>query len=126
MIRGELDHKRGGHYSPAVRAGDFLFVAGQTPRNAQREIVGTTIEAQTDATLRNLADVLGAAGAAMHQVVKVTVHLADLSLQPAFNAAYARHFPTFLPARTTVGSALNGILVEIDAIAWIGTSGESA
>jgi 2-iminobutanoate/2-iminopropanoate deaminase len=112
----------GGHYSPSIRAGDFVFVAGQTPRDAERRVVGATIEEQTAATIENLRAVLEEAGATLSQVVKATVHLADLSDAPRFDATYARYFPDNPPVRTTVGSVLNGVLVEIDVIAFVGTA----
>jgi 2-iminobutanoate/2-iminopropanoate deaminase len=112
----------GGHYSPSVRAGDFVFVAGQVPRDAERRVVGVTIEEQTAATIENLRAVLEEAGATLSQVVKATVHLADLSDAPRFDATYARYFPDHPPVRTTVGSVLNGVLVEIDVIAFVGTA----
>ncbi len=53
----------GGHYSTSIRAGDFVFVAGQVPRDAERLVVGVTIEEQTAATIENLRAVLEEAGA---------------------------------------------------------------
>ena len=56
----------------------------------------------------------------MADVVKATVHLSDLSLFPRYNTVYAAYFPDPKPTRTTVGSQLLGILVEIDVIAYVG------
>jgi len=112
----------GGHYSPSRRAGDFVFVAGQTPRDAERRIIGTTIEDQTAATIENLRAILAEEGATLEQVVKATVHLADLRDAPRFDATYAAYFPNNPPVRTTVGSVLNGVLVEIDVIAYVGAA----
>ncbi|PMS31627.1 endoribonuclease L-PSP [Trinickia symbiotica] len=112
----------GGHYSPAMVAGGFVFVAGQTPRDAQRRIVGQTIEEQTTAVLDNLSKVLAAAGANLDDVVKVTVYLADLGSFEKFNSVFAKYFSEFKPARTTVECGLPGIMVEIDAIAYVGNS----
>ncbi len=110
----------GGHYSPGVKAGGFIFVSGQTPRNEERRVIGTTIEEQTAATMENIRRVLAASGASLDDVVKATVHLQSLDDAAQFNAAYARYFPNRKPARTTVGSQLNGVLVEIDVIAFVG------
>lgn len=112
---------KGGHYSSNIRAGDFVFVAGQTPRDAGRRIVGATIEEQTEATMENLRAVLAHAGATLGQVVKATVHLADLADAPRFDATYAKYFPNNPPVRTAVGSVLNGVMVEIDVVAFVGT-----
>lgn len=119
MIHRQRDKGRGGHYSHAVRAGDFVFVSGQTPRNANRVVIGKTIEEQTSVTLENVRLTLEAAGGGLEHIVKVGVFLTDLADAPRFNKIYADHFPAFMPARTTVGSALNGVLVEIDVIAYI-------
>jgi 2-iminobutanoate/2-iminopropanoate deaminase len=110
-----------GPYSQGLIAGDFVFVSGQGPLDPQTgKIVGETIEEQTERVLKNIAAILEAAGASMADVVKVAVHLSDLALFQRFNQVYVTHFPDPKPARTTVGSQLPGILVEIDAIAYIG------
>ena len=110
-----------GAYSPGLIAGDFVFVSGQGPLDpATGKIVGETIEEQTTRVLENVKAVLEAAGASMSDVVKVAVHLSDLANFQRFNQVYATFFPDPKPTRTTVGSQLRGILVEIDAIAYIG------
>ena len=111
----------GGHYSSAIVAGGFVFTAGQTPRDASRRVIGDTIEAQTEATLDNLAKVLEEAGTSLSNVVKITVYLTDLTLFPRFNAAYGSRFLGLKPARTTVECGLQGVLIEIDAVAYVGT-----
>src|SRR5262245_21471693 len=111
----------GGAYSPGLRAGDFVFVSGQGPiEPATGQIVGETIEEQTARTLENVKLILEAAGASMADVVKATVHLSDLNLFPRYNTVYATYFPDHKPTRTTVGSQLMGIMVEIDVIAYVG------
>ena len=110
-----------GAYSQAIRAGDFVFVAGQGPLDpGTGKVVGDTIEEQTERTLENVKAILAEAGAGLADVVKSSVHLSDLSLFPRYNEVYARYFPDPKPARTTVGSSLLGILVEIDVIAYVG------
>ena len=110
-----------GAYSQGLIAGDFVFVSGQGPLDPQTgKIVGDTIEEQTARVLQNIAAILEAAGASMADVVKVAVHLSDLGMFQRFNQVYATYFPDPKPARTTVGSQLPGILVEIDAIAFVG------
>ncbi len=111
----------GGHYSPGVVAGGFVFTAGQVPRDAHRKIIGDTIETQTKAALENLRIVLEVGGARLEHVVQVRVHLSDIALAPGFNRIYEAVFGSHKPARTTVGSQLNGVMVEIDAIAYIGS-----
>ena len=110
-----------GAYSQGLRAGDFVFVSGQGPLDPQTgKIVGDTIEDQTARVLENIKAILAAGGAGMADVVKVTAHLSDLALFERYNKVYARYFPDPKPTRTTVGSQLLGILVEIDAIAYVG------
>lgn len=108
-----------GPYSQAVRAGGFLFVAGQGPLDPATRELPVGIEAQTRQVLRNIAAILDAGGCTLDDVVKVTVHLADIGQFAAFNAVYGEYFREPYPVRTTVGSQLPGILVEIDAIALV-------
>jgi 2-iminobutanoate/2-iminopropanoate deaminase len=111
----------GGAYSQALRAGDFVYTAGMGPLHPlTKRVVGETIEEQTAQTLENIKAILAEAGLGMEDVVKTTVHLSDLSLFSRFNETYARFFPDPKPARTTVGSFLLGILVEIDVVAYAG------
>ena len=120
-IRTDEAAAPGGAYSQGLRAGDFVYVSGQGPINpATGEIVGETIEEQTERTLENVKAILAAAGASMADVVKSTVHLSDLSLFARYNEVYARYFPDPKPVRTTVGSELLGIMVEIDVVAYVG------
>jgi len=107
-----------GAYSQALRAGDFVFISGQGPLDpATLEVRGTTIEEQTEHTLRNLEAIAAAAGGSLRDVVKVSAFLSSIELFPGFNAAYERIFDTLpRPARTTTGAELRGILVEIDAV----------
>ncbi len=110
-----------GAYSQGLRVGDFVFVSGQGPLDPQTgEVVGNTIEQQTARVLENIKAILAAAGASMADVVKVSAHLSDLALFERYNEVYASYFPDPKPTRTTVGSQLLGILVEIDAIAYVG------
>jgi 2-iminobutanoate/2-iminopropanoate deaminase len=110
-----------GAYSQGLRAGDFIFVSGQGPLDpATGQIVGETVEEQTARVLENIKAILEAGGATMADVVKVSAHLSDLALFERYNKVYSTYFPDPKPTRTTVGSQLLGILVEIDAIAYIG------
>lgn len=111
--------KPAGPYSHAVSANGFLFTAGFGPVDpATGQIVGAEIGEQTRQVLRNIGTVLASAGLGFGDVVKSTVHLADVTRDFArFNAAYAEFFTEGYPVRTTVGSTLPGILVEIDVVA---------
>ncbi len=109
-----------GPYSPAVRAGGFVFISGQIPAEAGTgEVNRGDIREQTARALQNLRAVLEAAGCVPEQVVKTTVYLTDMLDFAAMNEVYAGFFTTAPPARTTVevASLPLGVGVEIDAIA---------
>ncbi len=111
----------GGAYSQALRVGDFIYVAGQGGKNPETgQMTGDTIEDETRQTLENVKAILEAAGASMADVVKSTVHLADLNNFTRFNAVYSEYFPDPKPVRTTVGSQLLGMMIEIDVVAYVG------
>lgn len=112
-----------GPYRPAVRAGDFLFVSGQLPlAPGTGQVVSDSVEAATERAIQNLAAVLEGNGASLAKVVKTTVYLADMNDFSAMNAVYARHFGESRPARACVESPRlpRGVLVEIEAVAWLG------
>jgi reactive intermediate/imine deaminase len=111
----------GGAYSQGIVANGFLYTSGMGPIEVVTgAVVGTGIEEQTEKTLANLAAVLAAEGLDFSNVVRATVHLQDLQRDfERFNETYEKHFPKPYPVRTTVGSQLDGILVEIDLIAAI-------
>lgn len=113
-----------GAYSQGIAANGFLYTAGFGPHDPQTgRIVGETIEEQTAQVLRNLSAVLKAHGSGLEEVVKATVHLQNLHRDFAgFNAVYRRTFSGPYPVRTTVGSQLADILVEIDVVAVVSTS----
>lgn len=106
-----------GPYSHVVIANGFAFTAGFGPQDPQTGEIPDGVQAQTEAVIRNVERALGVAGLDLSHVVKVTAHLADLADFAAYNEAYERMFPAPYPVRTTVGSQLNGILVEIDVVA---------
>jgi 2-iminobutanoate/2-iminopropanoate deaminase len=106
-----------GGYSQAMIAGDFVFTAGFGPQDPATGQVPKGIEAQTLQVLRNVEAALTAAGSGLDRLVKATVHLATLEDFRAFDAAYRSVVPEPRPVRTTVGSQLADILVEIDVVA---------
>ena len=105
--------------SPAVRAGDFVYVSGQVPTGADGKVVQGGIEEQTRQVLENMKAALALAGASMSDVVKCLVILTDVKEFAAFNKVYASYFPQNPPARTTLEAKLViDIKVEIEAIAY--------
>ena len=108
-------------FSKAVRAGGFLFLSGVLPMNAQGQLQGGDIQAQTRAVIERIATTLGETGAALGDVVRVTVWLSSWDDFAAFNEEYRRHFGAALPARSTVLAQLyGGAGVEIEVQAWVG------
>jgi 2-iminobutanoate/2-iminopropanoate deaminase len=109
-----------GAYSPAIRAGNLLFVSGQVPMNpATGNLVDGDITAQTEQVMRNLSALLNAAGAGFQHVAKTTVFLADMNDFAAMNAVYSKYMADPPPARATVQVARlpRDVKVEIDLIA---------
>jgi len=112
-----------GPYSPAVRAGDFLFVSGQGPADpATNEMSLGDIQHETRMVLNNIKLILEGCGASMKQVVKCSVFLKNIDDFAAMNGIYAEFFGDQKPARTTVQATLPDprMKVEIDCIAYIG------
>jgi 2-iminobutanoate/2-iminopropanoate deaminase len=110
-----------GPYSPAVRAGDFIFVSGQVPIDSvTQQVVSGDIREETRQTLINITRILEGCGASLADVVKCQVFLADGKDFAAMNEVYAEFFDAAKPARSTVVAAfaIPGIKVEIDAVAY--------
>jgi 2-iminobutanoate/2-iminopropanoate deaminase len=110
-----------GSYSAAVLIDGWLFVSGHGPLDLRTgEVVSGTIEQEVRLTLTQLGKVLAEAGCTYQDVVKCTVHLADINDFDRYDAVYREFFTGIRPARTTVQSVLgDGIKVEIDCIARV-------
>jgi len=110
-----------GPYSQAMITGNMVFTSGQValPKEGG-DLVGSTIEEQTEQLIKNLRAVLEAAGSSLEKVVKTTCFLEDMKYFAAFNEVYAKYF-TQKPARSTVAvkSLPKNALVEVEAIAEI-------
>ena len=109
-------------FSHAVRAGDYLFITGQMPtlKNDCTKIVDGGIEAQTHQVMKNLLEVLNAAGSSLEKVIFARVYLVNFGDFDKMNSVYASYFATDkLPARTCIGvtGLAVGASVEIDFIA---------
>jgi 2-iminobutanoate/2-iminopropanoate deaminase len=111
-----------GPYSPAVRAGDFLVVSGQTG-SRDGALVDGGLDAECRQVFVNLRGVLDANGASLDDVVKTTVFLVDMGDFAAMNAIYVDEFGDHRPARSTVAVAALpvGARVEIEAWAFLGS-----
>jgi 2-iminobutanoate/2-iminopropanoate deaminase len=109
-----------GAYSPAVRAGDFLYVSGQVPRDFRTgALIGVTVEEQAHQVLSNLRDVLHAGGATLADVVTTVIYLTSEDDWGAVNDIWKATFAAPYPSRTTVGARLRGILIEVSAVAYL-------
>jgi 2-iminobutanoate/2-iminopropanoate deaminase len=125
MAKREIRHpdkeKSTGAYSAAVEIDGWVYVSGQGPVDPKTaQPVRGSIEDETLYTLNQVKRILEAAGCTLNDVVKSTVHLADIKEFDRYNVVYKEFFKSVavLPARTTVQSALwNGIKVEIDVVA---------
>ncbi|MFW9916880.1 MAG: RidA family protein [Candidatus Thorarchaeota archaeon] len=111
----------GGYYSQGIKAGDFLFTAGQVAVDPKtKDIINENIEAETRQVMKNLSAIAEAAGTSLKNTVKATVFLTDMRLFDRFNAVYAEYFPENPPARSTVqvGPLLREFHIEIEAIIY--------
>ena len=114
--------KAQGVYTPAIRAGQLLFISGQIPVDPKTgAVVEGDITAQADQSMRNVVALLKAAGLGFEHVARTTVFLADMDDFAAMNAVYARYIVDPPPARATVQVARlpRDVRIEIDAIAVI-------
>ncbi|MBP3311619.1 MAG: RidA family protein [Butyricicoccus sp.] len=109
-----------GPYSQAIEVNGMVFTSGQIPLDPSTgELVGTTIEEQTERVMKNLKAVLAQAGVGFDHVVKTTCFLADLADFAAFNAVYGKYFPEDQPARSCfqVAALPKGAKLEVEVIA---------
>ena len=111
-----------GPYSPGMIFGKMVFVSGQAGRDPVTGGLGPDVTAQTEQVMKNIATILEAAGSSLQHVIRCGVFLVDMHEFPKMNEVYARAFGSHRPARTTVevsGLPGPGLLVEIDAVAYI-------
>lgn len=110
-----------GPYNQGVRAGGFLFTAGQIPLDPKTmEVVGTTAAEQARQALQNAKGIVEAAGLTMDDVVKATVFIRDMGQFAAINEVYATFFPGEPPARSVVEVSRlpKDVLVEVELVAY--------
>jgi 2-iminobutanoate/2-iminopropanoate deaminase len=114
---GARQHVTAGPYSPVleVDARRLVVISGQVAVDLDGTVVGSTVERQTEATLRNCAALLASAGVSLADVFKVNAYLVDLADWPRFNVVYEAMMPEPRPVRTAVQAALlPGFLVEVE------------
>jgi 2-iminobutanoate/2-iminopropanoate deaminase len=109
-------------FSPAVRAGGFVFVSGMASVDEQGRIVHDTFENEARRTYQNLARVLAAAGLDFSRVVQVRCYLARQEDWDAHNRIYREFFSPPYPARTTLVGCLGDLVkYEVDLVAYAGS-----
>ncbi len=108
-----------GPYSHAVVANGFVFISGQGPVDPETGTMPDAFVDQVRQTFENVQTILEVAGSSLADVVKVNAYVTDLTRFAEFNEVYKEFFQNDPPARTTVATALLGILVEVDCIATV-------
>lgn len=122
-VTGFTDKSKPSPLAQAIRAGDFLYVSGQGPLDpATREVVSDDIRVQTRRVLENLQAILAAGGASMAQVVNMRVCLRNVADFPLFNEVFREFMQGERITRTCTGGTPHrqGVLVEIDCVAYLG------
>ena len=111
-----------GPYSQAIKAGDFLFIAGQIPLDPE---TGTLVEGsfqdKVRRVLENIKAIVEAGGGSLDDIVKVTVYLKDIDKYSEFNEVYSEYFKDSKPSRVVVGvsNLPKGVDLEVEAMAYI-------
>ncbi|MGC0251833.1 RidA family protein [Pseudactinotalea sp. Z1748] len=106
-------------FSPAIRAGDFIFVSGQASVDDTGAYVEDHFAGEMDRSMSNVKRILAAAGASMDDVVQVRAYLGDISYRDEYNAQYGQYFTAPLPARTTTSGGISSLKFEIDVVAYL-------
>jgi len=116
--------KPGGHYTHAVTANGFVFIAGQLPiaRDGSK-LVDAPFESQAQQVLDNVAAALAGAGSSVERLVQVRVYVSDINQWPAFNTIYSKWIGASRPARAVVPvpELHFGFKIEVEAVALVGS-----
>ncbi|MEK6680450.1 MAG: RidA family protein [Nitrospirota bacterium] len=121
IIKTDKAPKAIGPYSQAVKIGNFIFLSGQIPIDPKTgELVSGDIKAQFELVMENIKNILSAAGATLHDVVKATLYLKDIKDFSEINTVYGRYFDSDPPARSTVevSNLPKGAKFELEVIAY--------
>jgi enamine deaminase RidA (YjgF/YER057c/UK114 family) len=106
-------------FHPAVRAGDFVFVSGQVPKDENGNMLAGTIEEETRWTIEAIGRILALEGLGLEHIVRVTTYLDDARDFGRYNKVFAEYFPDGMLARTTVEArAVIATRIEMDAMAY--------
>ena len=108
-------------FSPAIKAGGFIFVSGQASVDERTgQIISDKFENEFRRSMDNLRRILAAAGADLNHVVQVRSYVKDAKDLPEYNTLYREYFSEPFPARTTITNCLGKVLFEIDVVAYVG------
>jgi len=106
-------------FHPAVRAGDYIFVSGQVPKDENNDVISGSIEVETLATLKTIERVIAHEGATLADVVRITTYLEDVRDFGRYNKAFLQGIGDAVLARTTVEArAVINTKIEMDAIVY--------
>lgn len=110
---------RAGAYAHAVVSDGLVYVSGQGPKDPRTGLLPETFDGQVQQALDNLIFILDGANSGMSEVIKLNAYLSDLSHFDAYNAIFEKNFGDTLPARTTIGCQLHGMMFEVDCVAKV-------
>lgn len=106
-------------FHPAVRAGDYIFVSGQVPKDENNDMISGTIEEETLATLKTIERVIAHEGATLSDVVRITTYLEDVRDFGRYNRAFLQGIGDAVIARTTIEArAVISTKIEMEAIVY--------
>lgn len=106
-------------FTPAVKAGDFIFVSGQASVDLNGKIISDSFENECRRSFQNVSMILKAAGLGFQDVVQVRNYVGDQEDLPLFNSIYKEYFREPYPARTTIMGCLGDLLkFEVDVVAY--------
>lgn len=109
-------------FSPAVRAGDFIFVSGQASVDDTGAYIEEDFPAEMERSMQNVVRILAQAGATLDDVVQVRSFLGDMAYRDSYNELYPNYFTKPFPARTTVAGGIGALKFEIDVVAYLPTA----
>jgi 2-iminobutanoate/2-iminopropanoate deaminase len=105
-------------FSPAIRAGDFVFVSGQASVDDTGKLISDSFEKEFRRSIDNVQRILAAAGCTLKDVVQVKSYVKNPTDVPEYNKLYREYFSEPYPARTTIVNCLGVLLYEIDVVAY--------
>jgi 2-iminobutanoate/2-iminopropanoate deaminase len=120
VIRGDGVPQSHLPFSPAVRAGQFVFVSGQASTDEKGGLILESFDAEMHRSMEHVKTILRAAGLELRHVVQVRSYVKDPVDLPEYNRLYRQYFSEPFPARTTITNCLGKVKFEIDVVAYAG------